>query len=338
MRTNKFAVAGTLLLAATTLVGCGGSNSSSGGDSGAGSDGGAAGRGVSLALVQGVKNEPFYISMACGAKQQAQKMGVDLSVQAPNQWDVQQQTQVVNAVAAKNPDGVLVAPVHETSMAAPIKQLAQRGSKVVLVDTSLKDSSFAVTHISSNNKLGGRTAAKEMAKLTNKKGTVLVVSVTPGTPTTGARAKGFSQEIKQNYPDMKVLPVQYSGDDAAKAASIVQSTLSAHPDLAGVFAANLVTGQGTTTGLRNAGKVGEVKVVEFDASPTQVRDLKKGSAQALIAQKPLEIGKKGITKAVAAVNGSATSVSSELSTGVVTVTKKNLDDPDVSKYLYKKSC
>ena len=83
-----------------------------------------------------------------------------------------------------------------------------------------------------------------------------------------------------------IIGVQYDNDDPAKAASIVSATLSAHPDLKGIFATNLFSAEGAATALRQRGKLGQVKIVGFDAGPKQVRDLRGGVVQALIAQKP----------------------------------------------------
>ena len=46
-----------------------------------------------------------------------------------------------------------------------------------------------------------------------------------------------------------------------------------------------------------------MKIVGFDAGPKQVKDLKDGLIQALVAQKPADIGAQGVQQAVAALNG-----------------------------------
>jgi ribose transport system substrate-binding protein len=324
MRTRTIAVVATLgLLGSLSLGACG--------DGGSGSSGGER----TITLVQGIANEPFYISMYCGAKQAAAAAGVKLEVQAPAEWDVEQQTEIVDAVAANQPSAVLIAPVDKDAMAAPIRQLASNDSKVILVDTDLTDTSIGLSRISSDNKLGGQLGARELAKLVGGKGKVLLLSTVRGTATTDARVEGFKEEMKK-HPGIQIVGEQYPGDDAAKAQDIVTSTLSAHPDLAGVFAANLVTGEGASTALQGTGKVGTVKLVEFDASPKQVEALRAGSVQALISQEPLKIGQQGVEQAVAALDGKE--VTKQIRTELVAVTKDNLDDPKVAQYLYKSKC
>src|SRR6266536_4407896 len=111
--------------AATVLAACG-------------SSGGGGGK-KDLALIAGVKGDEFYITMKCGAQAEAAKKGVSLSFQGPDQFDASLQTPIVNAVAAKKPDAILIAPTDTKALFAPIKQMEANGTKLVLVDTTLDD-------------------------------------------------------------------------------------------------------------------------------------------------------------------------------------------------------
>ena len=53
-----------------------------------------------MTLIAGVKGDEFYITMNCGAQEEARKLGVDLDFQGPDQFDASLQTPIVNAVAA----------------------------------------------------------------------------------------------------------------------------------------------------------------------------------------------------------------------------------------------
>ena len=104
----------------------------------------------------------------------------------------------------------------------------------------------------------------------------------------------------------------------------------------GIFGANLFSAEGAATGIRNAGKTAQVRIVGFDAGPAQVQQLKQGLVQALIAQEPYDIGYQAVTQAVNALTGKP--VKAKISTGLVIVTKQNISQPNVSKYLYKSKC
>ena len=170
------------------------------------------------------------------------KQGASLNFQGPNEFSADLQTPIVNAVAAKQPDAVLIAPTDTKAMYAPIKQLADGGSKVVLVDTTLENADLAVSQIASDNEGGGREAAKTLTELIGGSGKVFVVNVKPGISTTDLRAKGFEEGAKEAGLDY--IGQEYSQDDPAKAASIVKSILAKNPDLKGIFATNLFSAEG----------------------------------------------------------------------------------------------
>ena len=285
-----------------------------------------------LTLVAGVKGDEFYITMNCGAQAKAKELGVSLDFQGPDKFDAALQTPIVNAVAAKKPDAVLIAPTDTKAMFAPIKQLADAGSTIVFVDTTLEQADMGVSQIASDNEAGGREAAKALAELIGGSGKVFVVNVKPGISTTDARAKGFEEGAKEAGLDY--LGQDFSQDEPQRAAAIIKAQLAKNPDIKGVFATNLFSAEGTANGVREAGKQGDVKIVGFDAGPAQVEQLEKGDVQALIAQKPADIGAQGVEQAVKALNGEETTP--KIGTESVTITKENLSESQDS--LYKSSC
>jgi len=311
--------------AALVLAACGsgtvGGSSSGSGNSGNGASGN---NNKHLALVAGVDNEPFYYTMECGAKAEAQKLGYTLDFKAPAKFDAGLQNPIITAEVNDHPAGALIVPDSDTASAAPMQQLANAGTKVVEVDTSLKDSSIALSAISSDNTEGGKLAADTLGQLVNgKSGSVLALDTIAGTSTTDQRAQGFTDEIQAKYPNLKVVPTEFTNNDPAVAATKVTAAIASTPDLVGIFATNLNTGQGAATGLANGHKAGQIQLVGFDASPNEVTDLKAGQFQALIAQEPGTIGKDGVDQVVNAITGKP--VTKNIPTDLVSITQANMD-------------
>jgi ribose transport system substrate-binding protein len=331
-RTLRPSRAGAVLLAAAALalgvVACGDDEESGGG----GGSGASSSESYDVTLLAGVKGDEFYITMNCGAQAEAEKLGVNLEFQGPDQFDPSLQTPIVNAIAAKKPDALLVAPTDTKAMYAPIKQVADGGAKVVMVDTTLEQADFAVSQIASDNEGGGRAAAKALAEQIGGSGKVFVNNVKPGISTTDARAKGFQEEAEKL--GLEFVGVEYNDDRPDKAASIVKAQIAKHPDLKGIFATNLFGAEGSAAGLREAGKQDTVKIVGFDAGPKQVADLEEGLIQALVAQKPADIGAQGVQQAVAALKDEPTKP--QIATGSVILTKDNLAENQDA--IYKSSC
>jgi ribose transport system substrate-binding protein len=310
---------------ALVVAACGDDDSGGGGSSSGGK------KNYKMTLIAGVKGDEFYITMNCGAQAEAKKLGVSLDFQGPDEFDASQQTPIVNAVAAKKPDAVLIAPTDTKALYAPIKQMADAGTKIVLVDTTLDQPDMAVSQIASDNEAGGKTAADTLAKLIGGSGKVFVVNVKPGISTTDAREKGFVEGAKAAGLDY--VGREYSNDKPEQAAAKTKAALQKNPDLKGIFGTNLFAAEGAATGVREAGAK-DVKIVGFDAGPKQVQDLKDGVVQALIAQKPADIGAQGVQQAYNALTGKSTT--KKIGTESVSITKDNLSENQDS--LYKASC
>jgi ribose transport system substrate-binding protein len=312
---------------ALVLAACGDDDE---GSSGGGASGDAK-KSYKMTLIAGVKGDEFYITMNCGAQAKAKELGVTLDFQGPQEFEAAQQTPIVNAVAAKKPDAVLVAPTDTKALYAPIKQLADAGTKVVMVDTTLEQPDMAVSQIASDNEAGGAEAAKILAELIGGKGKVFVVNVKPGISTTDAREKGFVDEAKNL--GLQYVGREYSNDKPEIAAAKVKAALQKDSDLKGIFGTNLFSAEGAASGVRESG-ARSVKIVGFDAGPKQVKDLEDGTVQALVAQKPADIGSQGVEQAFNALEGKPTK--DKIGTESVSITKDNLSENQDS--LYKARC
>jgi ribose transport system substrate-binding protein len=334
----KVALAAILLL---LLAACGGepadnASTQEPADGAEGSEAAAGGEAYDIVLVPGVIGDEFYVSMECGAREAADELGVNLDVQGAEEFDPTLQTPVLEAVIASQPDAILIAPTDVTAMQAPIQQAVDAGITVVLVDTTLDDPSIAVSAIASDNTEGGRMAADALAEQINEQGVVMVINVNPGISTTDQRQQGFEEAIAE-YENIEYIGTEFSENEPARAAEIVAATLAAEPELNGIFGTNLFSAEGAATGARNAGPEGEnIRIVGFDAGPAQIDQLEQGQVQALIVQKPIDIGRMGVEQAVAALNGEQTE--EQITTDFVTATADNLDDPEIEPFLYRSSC
>jgi ribose transport system substrate-binding protein len=288
-----------------------------------------------ITFIQGVAGDEFYITMQCGIQAEAARLGVTVQTQGPQKFDPTLQKPILDAAVAAKPDAILIAPTDVKAMQQPLEQAAAAGIKIVLVDTTTDDPSYAVSAIASDNVGGGKAAFDAIKGLAPGGGKVMVMSTDPGVSTLDLRVRGFADATKAD-PSFKYLSVQYSHNDPATAANLMSSALQKDPDLVGVFAGNLFAAEGTATGVRQAAKTSTVKIVGFDAGPNQVKALREGTVQALVAQQPATIGKDGLDMAVAALDGGA--VTPKVQTGFTVLTKDNIDSADGRAAAYKSAC
>jgi ribose transport system substrate-binding protein len=297
---------------------------------------GATAAGEKIVFIQGVKGDGFYITMECGVKAAAKKLGVTTTTQGPAKFDATLQRPILASVVASKPSAILIAPNDVNAMQKPLAAAAKSGIKIVLVDTTVKDPSFAVSQISSNNLAGGAAAFAAVKRLVPGGGKVMGIGVKPGISTTDARDKGFADAVAASGGKYTFVGQQYSQNEPSIAAQITTAALAKDPDLKAIFASNLFSAEGAATGIKQAGKEGQVVVIGFDAGPDQVKALKAGTVQALIAQSPYDIGVQGVTQAVNALRGKATK--KKITTGFSILTPQNIDTAAGKKGQYLSSC
>lgn len=296
---------------------------------------GAMAAGEEITFIQGVKGDGFYITMACGVEAAAKKAGATVTVEGPAKFDATLQKPILDAVIAKRPDAILIAPNDVKAMQKPLEKAAKAGIEVVLVDTTVNNPKFAVSEISSNNYGGGARAFQAVKQLVPGGGKVMGIGVKPGISTTDARDKGFQDAVAKDSK-YEFIGQEYSQNEPAIAAQITTAAIAANPDLKAIFASNLFSAQGAATGIKQAGKEGEIVIIGFDAGPDQIKALQDGTVQALIAQKPYNIGTQGVTQALNALDGKKTK--KKITTGFTILTPQNVNTNFGKRAAYSSNC
>src|SRR5262249_41639789 len=172
---------------------------------------------------------------------------------------------------------------------------------------------------------------RKLGELLGGKGKVAVVGIAPGSGSGLEREGGFQDTIKKEFPNIEMIGLQYCDSDRAKALAVAEDFLTRAPDLAGMFASNESSAVGVFRAIEGRGKKGQIKIVGFDASPDLLDALRGGTIDALVVQNPFKIGYEGVKTAVAVIRGQP--VEKRIDTGVVVVTRDNLESADVKKVL-----
>lgn len=296
---------------------------------------------ISITLLPGLTTDAFYITMNVGAQAAAEALGIEVNFQGAEEWDPVLQTPVLDAVIARAPDALLIAPTDSIQMIEPLRRANDAGIPVITLDTFIDDGSyqdgsgdgdFPISYIASDNILGGRMAARAMADRIGETGKVYIASNRPGISTTDQREEGFKAELAEKYPGIEVLETQFNENDASLAASQFQAVLARYPDIAGVFGANLFSALGAGNGVASAGKTDDVTVIAFDAPPSITENIADGTIDLAIAQHPAEIGYYGVMTAYAVLTGQSVPVM--IGTSFTVIDADNVDDENIAKFIY----
>jgi ribose transport system substrate-binding protein len=291
-----------------------------------------------IAFIQGIIGDNFYITMDCGARAKAESLGnITIDTQAPERFDQTLQTPILNAVVQTAPDAIMMAPNDRKGMIAPIQAAIDAGVPVLCVDTTI-DAEIQLGDVATDNVEGGHLAARGLAEQIDATGKVFVVNVKPGISTTDQREQGFREALETEFSEIEYLGQEYCDDDANIAAQVTSARLQSDPDLAGIFGTNLFAAQGAAAAVREKGLQGKVKIVGFDAGPTQVQDLRSEVVDLLIAQHPGDIGEIAIQLLHDYLTTGEPLDPREFVTGATIVTRDNIEDPEVARYLYVADC
>jgi ribose transport system substrate-binding protein len=327
------------VLAVTVLVAAGCGSDDEGGGAAA-----ASSKPLNIAFLSTYAGLPFYTATECGARDAAKELGgdIELSVEGPPHGvNVAEQVPLLSTIVNRKPDGLILVPADPRALVAPAKVAVEKGVALTTTDQTLTEK-IDLANYHSDNVAGGRLAGESMLKLLNgKKGTLLPIDNKPGLPHVNDRVKGFVEAVK-GAPGITLLPTQYGTDDPNKSAAIVQAAARAHPDLIGVYGATEAVSNGMVAGLKGVSKSqsSQISKIGYDAGPTLARAVSDGELDAIIAQGSYDQGHEAMTTLVKYLRGQLDKADIQYDNTVKTVlvTKDNIDQPDVKKYLYPERC
>ncbi len=287
--------------------------------------------------------DPFYYTMERGMKEMAEELGVNLIVaEFPKSWGPEAQVPILEATAARGDiDLILIAPTSVDALIAPLKALYDQGIEIITVDTFLGDGdyskssdySFPLAYIGTDNELGGKEVAENLAALLGETGKVYINTTNPDTSSVVGRVNGFKSGISE-FPGMEVVGVDYNLDVQQKAQEQSLAALQANPDIVGIFGTNLFSAQGAYQAVVNAGLSGVVKIASWDATLDLINALKAGKVDLILAQKPAEIGSLAIEWGYKFFTENA-EVPKSVIPGFEFFTQENVNDPDMQQFIYQ---
>jgi ribose transport system substrate-binding protein len=264
-----------------------------------------------IALVLKTLNNPFFNDMQRGAQQAADRLGVELVVQAAErETDVERQMQIVENLIQSGVKALALTPSGSKEVVPAVVKANRANVPVVIVDTRLDPTAATeaavktASFIGSDNYDGGRTAATFVVSSSGGKANVGVLEGIPGHETGDSRMRGFKDGIAAT-PGIKIVASQPANWERDQGFNVFQNMLQAHPEIDTVFACNDMMALGAVEAIRAAGKTGTIKVVGFDAVEDARKAINEGTMLASVAQFPEDMGRAAIENAVKALRGEA---------------------------------
>jgi ribose transport system substrate-binding protein len=275
----------------------------------------------------------FWQAVKQGAEKAATQFNVTINFQGPeNESQVDKQLEMLQTVLNQKPQALCFAAL-DSKAAIPLLQKFKDAKIPVIGFDSGVDSDIPLATAATDNIAAAGAAADKMAGLIGGTGEVAIVAHDQTSRTGIDRVKGFTDQIKNKYPNIKIVATQYGGGDQLKSTDLTKTILQANPNLKGVFGANEGSAIGVLNGVKESGKIGKVVVIGYDSGQQQMDAIRAGTEAGAITQDPIGIGFKCVEAAVNAIAGKT--VPKNIDTGFKWYDKTNIDNPDIAALLYK---
>ncbi|HSN55884.1 MAG TPA: substrate-binding domain-containing protein [Candidatus Sulfomarinibacteraceae bacterium] len=286
---------------------------------------------LTVAFVPKALNSPFWGQMQEAGEAEAEALGINLvSLAADRETDVERQYQIIENLIQQRVGAILLAPSGSKELVPAISKANDAGIPVLLLDTRIDEAAAAsvgaevLTYIGSDNFEGGAVAGRYLAAKLGGVGEIAVIEGISGHETADQRRLGFLSGI-EGSPGLKVVASQTADWERARAYTVAENLLQAHPGLDAVFAANDEMALGALEAIDAAGRISEVAVIGFDAIPDALANIRSGRMLGSVAQFPSEMGRLGVRYAVELLrSGKAPPV--EVLTRVELIDAHNVDD------------
>lgn len=241
-----------------------------------------------IGLVVSTQDNPFFVTLKEGAEKKAKELGHELIV-LDSQNTPSKELSNVEDLMVKGIDVLLINPTDSDAVTAAVKEANRSKVPVITLDRGANGGKV-VSHVASDNVAGGKMAGEYVLKSLNGKGKVVELEGIPGTTAARDRGKGFNEAINGK---LTVVAKQAADFDRTKGLTVTENILQAQPEVNAIFAHNDEMALGAIKALEASGRK-NVMVVGFDATDDAVKAVKDGKMAATVAQKPSEIGAKGV--------------------------------------------
>jgi ribose transport system substrate-binding protein len=293
---------------------------------------------LTLAVIPKGTSHVFWQSIHAGAQKAATELGVDIIWRGPlREDDRAAQIKEVEGFITRGVSGIVLAPLDDVALAAPVAEAARSKIPTVVIDSGLKSDQY-VSFVATDNLQGGRLAGEGLASLLPQGGKVVLLRYTEGSASTTEREAGFLEVLETKGNIDVVTSNQYGGavieEAYAKSEAILSRYKRADGSLGidGIFCPNESTTVAMMGVLQANGWAGKVRFVGFDASDKLVQGMRDGVIDALVLQDPVKMGYLGVATMVKHLKGEA--VEKRIDTGVRLVKRAEMDQPDVQELLH----
>jgi len=242
-------------------------------------------------LVAANINLEYWQEAGAGFNDAARGLGVKADFQGPTSRSPEEELKVFKEAVAQHPTGILVSPARPELFNDAINEAIAAGIPVITMDTDAPDSK-RVLYIGTDNRQAGMESGRQIAKLMNGQGQLVVVTV-PGQLNVEERLRG-AQEVFAKYPGIKIAHTLDDQGDPIKANEVVGELIKNNEKVDGILCLEASGGPGAGEILFRFDLYGKIPVVAMDTNPETLDFIERKMISLTIGQKPYTMAFYGL--------------------------------------------
>jgi ribose transport system substrate-binding protein len=234
----------------------------------------------------------FWTIARAGTEQATKELnGVTVDFVIPSQATAADQKSKIDDLLAKGVDGIAMSPIDPANQIGMINDTAKQA--LVFTQDSDAPTSDRTCYIGTDNKAAGVQAGTALKQAMPNGGKIMVFVGKIDAQNAKDRFEGLKEALQGS--NITILDVKTDNTDTVKAKSNATDTIVTVPDIAGMVGLWSYNGPAILNAVKDAGKIGQIKIVCFDEDPETLAGVKDGSIYATVVQQPFEFGRLAIT-------------------------------------------
>jgi ribose transport system substrate-binding protein len=210
-----------------------------------------------------------------------------------------EQQRIVDDLLTKGVDAIAISPVDPQNQTAMIDKAAARA--IVFTQDSDAPQTARLCYIGTDNLAAGRQAGQLIRDAIPEGGAVMLFVGKLDARNAQERVQGIKEALAGS--NVRIIDVRTDDVDDIRAKANVADTLVRYPDIKGLVGLWSYNGPAILNAVREAGKVGRVRIIAFDEADETLAGVKEGAIHATVVQQPFEFGYQAIQRMAQAVRG-----------------------------------
>jgi ribose transport system substrate-binding protein len=283
---------------------------------------------LKLAFVTNNASDYWTIARKGVEKADAELNDVSVEFRLPGDGTAAEQKRIIDDLISKGTNGIAISPVDPDNQTQLINDTAKKA--LVITQDSDAPNSDRMLYIGTDNVAAGRQAGELIKEALPNGGKVMVFVGKSDARNAVERFQGIKETLQGS--NIEIIDIRTDDTDRARAKSNAADTLVKYPDVSALIGLWSYNGPAILNAVKDANKVGQVKIVCFDEEDETLAGVKEGSIFATVVQQPFEFGYQSVKLMTQILKGDKSAIPASKQINVPTlVIKKDSVDQFINK-------